>query len=137
MKNDSCLTQPEGDLVIRTVAMPKDTNFNGDIFGGWLLSEMDLGGAIAARKLSKSRITTIAIDGMRFRHPVNVGDTVCCYAKLERVGTTSMTFKIMAWINQEGISEERFCVTEALFTYVAIDKAGKPIPVYRTTQGAQ
>lgn len=125
------VTKPEGELVIRTVAMPKDTNFNGDIFGGWLISEMDLGGAIAARKLCKSRITTVAIDGMRFRHPVQVGDTVCCYAKLERVGTTSMTFKIMAWINSAGISETRHCVTEALFTYVAIDENGKPIPVYR------
>lgn len=122
---------PEGELVIRTVAMPKDTNFNGDIFGGWLISEMDLGGAIAARKLSKSRITTVAIDSMRFRYPVNVGDTLCCYAKLERVGTTSMTFKIMAWIDAAGISESRHCVTEALFTYVAINDQGVPIPVYR------
>jgi acyl-CoA thioesterase YciA len=111
--------------------MPKDTNFNGDIFGGWLLSEMDLGGAVAARKLAKSRITTVAIDGMRFRCPVHVGDTICCYAKLERVGTTSMTFKVMAWVNQGGVSETRHCVTEALFTYVAIDDRGKPHPIYR------
>ena len=123
--------EPEGELVIRTVAMPKDTNFNGDIFGGWLLSQMDLGGAIAARKLCKSRIATIAVDGMRFRHPVLVGDTLCCYAKLERIGTTSMTFKIMAWINPEGISSERKCVTEALFTYVAIGDDRKPVHVYR------
>src|ERR1700677_2947925 len=128
---DELLDEPEGELVIRTVAMPKDTNFNGDIFGGWLISEMDLGGAVAARKLSKSRITTIAIDAMRFRHPVQVGDTLCCYAKLERVGRTSMTFKIMAWVNTKGISDRRHCVTEALFTYVAIDENRQPIPVYR------
>lgn len=122
---------PEGELVIRTIAMPKDTNFNGDIFGGWLVSEMDLGGAVAARKVSKTRIATIAIDGLRFRHPVHVGDTVCCYAKLERVGTTSMTFKIMAWVNPEGTTESRYCVTEAMFTYVAIDEQGNKIPVSR------
>lgn len=119
------------ELVIRTIAMPKDTNFNGDIFGGWLLSQMDLGGAVAARKLCKSRIATIAVDSMRFRYPVQVGDTVCCYAKLERVGTTSMTFKMLAFVNQGGTSETRRCVTEALFTYVAINEKGETIPVYR------
>ncbi|MDF2529417.1 MAG: thioesterase superfamily protein [Gammaproteobacteria bacterium] len=122
--------QPEGELVIRTVAMPADTNFNGDIFGGWLISQMDLGGIVAARSISKSRATTIAIDGMKFRRPVKVGDTVCCYAKLIKVGNTSMTFKIMAWANESGITERK-CVTEALFTYVAIDESGKPIPVHR------
>ena len=124
--------QPEGELVIRTIAMPGDTNFNGDIFGGWLISQMDLGGAVAARQLCKSRITTIAIDSMRFRYPVQVGDTVSCYAKLERVGTTSMTFRIMAWVNRGGTTDQPSCVTEAVFTYVAIDDAGKPRPVYRS-----
>ena len=123
--------EPEGELVMRTVAMPKDTNFNGDIFGGWLLSQMDLGGAVAARKLSKSRIVTVAIDAMRFRNPVKVGDTVCCYAKVERIGHTSMTLKLMAWVNSGGVSDERCCVTEALFTYVAIDEQGNKIPVFR------
>jgi len=122
--------QPEGELVIRTIAMPADTNFNGDIFGGWLISQMDLGGIVAARAISKSRATTVAIDGMKFRAPVKVGDTVCCYAKLVKVGTTSMTFKIMAWANENGVTGRK-CVTEALFTYVAIDENGKPIPVYR------
>lgn len=121
---------PEGDLVIRTVAMPNDTNFNGDIFGGWLLSEMDLGGAIAARKVSKSRVTTIAIDKMVFKRPVHVGDTLCCYAKLLRVGRTSMTFAISAWILPDGFGE-REQVTEAIFTYVAIDEVERPIPVER------
>ena len=123
--------KPEGELVIRTIAMPKDTNFNGDIFGGWLVSEMDLGGAVAARKVSRSRIATVAIDALRFRHPVQVGDTVCCYAKLEHVGTTSMTFKLMAWVNPEGLGQERYCVTEAMFTYVAIDEHGQKISVKR------
>jgi acyl-CoA thioesterase YciA len=122
---------PEGELVIRTIAMPKDTNFNGDIFGGWLVSEMDLGGAVAARKVAKSRIATVAIDSLKFRRPVQVGDTVCCYAKLERVGTTSMTFKVMAWVSSGGLTEESYCVTEALFTYVAINDQGQKIPVKR------
>ncbi|MCX7122178.1 MAG: acyl-CoA thioesterase [Gammaproteobacteria bacterium] len=122
---------PEGDLVIRTIAMPKDTNFNGDIFGGWLLSQMDLGGAVAARKLSRSRIVTIAIDAMRFRNPVKVGDTICCYAQLQKIGNTSMTFKLTAWVNEGGVSDSRSCVTEALFTYVSIDEQGNKIPVFR------
>lgn len=130
-KRDKAPSMPEGDLVIRTIAMPSDANFNGDIFGGWLLSQMDLGGAVAARKISRSRITTIAIDGMRFHYPVHIGDTVCCYAKLERVGNTSMTFKVCAFVNPQGISDERHQVTHALFTYVAIDDDGRPIPVKR------
>ena len=95
-----------------------------------LLSEMDLGGAIAARKVSKSRVTTIAIDKMVFKRPVHVGDTLCCYAKLLRVGRTSMTFAISAWILPDGFGE-REQVTEAIFTYVAIDEAERPIPVER------
>lgn len=130
--NDNICTEPEGELVIRTIAMPKDTNFNGDIFGGWLVSEMDLGGAIAARKVSKSRIATVAIDGLKFRHPVQVGDTISCYAKLERVGTTSMTFKVMALANAAGVSKQLYCVTEGTFTYVAIDDQRRKIPVKRS-----
>lgn len=129
----SSLQQPEGELVIRTIAMPADTNFNGDIFGGWLLCQMDLGGAIAARKLSNSRITTIAINDLVFKSPVKVGDTLCCYAKLLRVGTKSMTFNINAWSRAQGTGDH-LCVTEADFTYVAIDQDGHPIPVHREAQ---
>jgi acyl-CoA thioesterase YciA len=123
--------EPKGELVILTIAMPKDTNFNGDIFGGWLVSEMDLGGAVAARQVSKSRIATIGIDGLKFRHPVQVGDTVSCYANLTKTGTTSMTFQIMAWVSAGGIDHERYCVAEGTFTYVAIDEHGQKIPVKR------
>ena len=120
----------QADLVIRTIAMPKDTNFNGDIFGGWLLAQMDIGGCIAARKISKSRVTTIAIDKMVFENPVNVGDTVCCYAKHLNTGNTSMQFEITAFTIKGGIYDRQE-VTKAIFTYVAIDDAGKPIKVYR------
>lgn len=123
-------TTPEGELVIRTLAMPKDTNANGDIFGGWLVSEMDLGGAILAKATSKSRIVTVAIDKMVFHHPVKVGDVVCCYANLTKTGKTSMTVKIEAWaLPYDG--GQRNKVTEGIFTYVAIDEAGKPVSVNR------
>lgn len=130
--NNQCI-QPEGELVILTIAMPKDTNFNGDIFGGWLVSEMDLGGAVAARQESKSRIATVGIDNLKFRHPVQVGDTVSCYAKLQKVGTTSMTFQVMAWVSAGGVGDdnERYCVAQGIFTYVAIDDHGQKIPVKR------
>ena len=120
--------EPEGELVIRTIALPKDTNSYGDIFGGWLLSQMDLGGGIAAKQLAEGRITTVAIDGMRFWHPVHVGDTVCCYAQLERIGTTSMSFRIAAWATPIE-RDRRRCVTQALFTYVSINEQGRPMPV--------
>lgn len=126
--------QPEGELVILTIAMPKDTNFNGDIFGGWLVSEMDLGGAVAARKTSKSRIATVAINNLSFQHPVQVGDTVSCYAQLQATGNTSMTFHISAWVSAGGVSDDhqRYCVAQGTFTYVAIDDHGQKISVKRS-----
>lgn len=120
----------QSNLVIRTIAMPKDTNFNGDIFGGWLLAQMDIGGCIAARKISRSRVTTIAIDKMVFENPVNVGDTVCCYAKHLKTGTTSMQFEITAFTIRGGIYDRKE-VTKAIFTYVAIDEQGLPIKINR------
>jgi acyl-CoA thioesterase YciA len=121
-------TEPQGDLVIRTIALPKDTNSNGDIFGGWLVSQMDLGGGIAAKELTGGRVTTVAIDFMRFWNPVRVGDTVCCYAKLVKKGTTSLTLEIAAW-SAPIRPEKRRCVTHALFTYVSIDQKGCPKPI--------
>src|SRR5256885_16593122 len=82
--------EPKGELVIQTIAMPKDTNRDGDIFGGWLVSQMDLGSAILAGKVAKSRVVTVAIEGMSFLNPGRVGDTVACYAWLEKIGRTSM-----------------------------------------------
>src|SRR3990167_6005875 len=85
-------------LVIQTVAMPADTNANGDIFGGWLVSHMDMGAGIAARRQACCRVVTVAIDKLTFIKPVNVGDTVCCYAELLKIGRTSMQFKMEAWV---------------------------------------
>src|SRR3954451_21337185 len=91
-------TEPRGDLCIRTLAMPADTNANGDIFGGWLLSQMDIGGGIFASKLAKSRTVTVAIDAMNFRKPVFVGDVVSVHANLVRIGKSSITVHLEAWV---------------------------------------
>ena len=120
--------EPRGVLAIQSLAMPLHTNANGDIFGGWLVSEMDLAGGVLAKQTSNGRITTIAIDGMVFHHPVSVGDLVSCYADLTRVGRTSMAIHIEAWITP-GSHGGRRKVTEGLFTYVAIDVHGRPRPV--------
>jgi acyl-CoA thioesterase YciA len=121
---------PTGEVVIRTLAMPADSNGNGDIFGGWLMSQMDLGGAILARHTAHSRVTTVAIDGMSFLHPVAVGDTVTCYARLVSIGRTSMKIDVEAWV-QHYTNDTQVRVTEGVFTYVAIDAEGKPHPVKR------
>lgn len=125
----NCLTKPIGELVIRTIAMPEDTNPLGDIFGGWLLSQMDLGGLIAATEISKGRITTVAIDAMRFWHPVHVGDIICVHAELKRIGRTSITFLINAWAVEQFTKIDKHLVTEAEFTYVSIDINGKSLPI--------
>jgi len=122
-------TKPEGDPVIQVVAMPADTNANGDIFGGWLVSHMDMGAGIAARRLAHCRVVTVAIESLVFIKPVHVGDTVCCYAKLLKVGRTSMEFKIEAW-SLPIYSDDSQKVGEGLFTFVAIDENGNPQPVY-------
>ena len=122
--------QPRGELVIQTIAMPKDTNRDGDIFGGWLVSQMDLGSAILAGKIAKGRVVTVAIDGMAFLNPVRVGDTVACYAWLENIGRTSMKICVDVWVTRYRTGD-RVKVTSGLFTYVALGPNGKPTPVKR------
>ena len=122
--------QPQGELVIQTIAMPKDTNRDGDIFGGWLVSQMDLGSAIIAGKIAKSRVVTVAIEGMSFLNPVRVGDTVACYGWLEKIGTTSMKICIDVWVTRYKTGE-RVKVTSGVFTYCALGPNGKPTPVER------
>ena len=119
-----------GELVIQTIAMPKDTNRNGDIFGGWLMSQMDLGSGILAAKIAKARVVTVAMEGMSFLHPVRVGDTVACFARVEKIGRTSMTIPVEVWVHRYMTGEE-IRVTRAVFIYVAVDDNGKPIPVKR------
>jgi len=125
---------PDGDMLLRTLAMPADTNPNGDIFGGWIMSQMDIGGGILAKEIASGRIVTVAVDGMTFHHPVQVGDVVCCYGKCTRIGTTSMTIKLEVWVKPvlREADGARYCVTEAVFTYVAIDEQGTPRKVQAT-----
>ena len=127
--------QPKGELVIRTVAMPADTNPNGDIFGGWIMSQMDIGSGILASKTAQTRVATVAVEGMSFLHPVRVGDTVACYAWVERIGRTSMIIPVEVWV-QPYRRTEQTRVTHAIFTYVALDEAGKPVPVIRSSDAA-
>ena len=122
--------QPKGELVIQTIAMPKDTNRDGDIFGGWLVSQMDLGSAILAGQVAKSRVVTVAIEGMSFLNPVRVGDTVACYAWIEKIGRTSMKICVDVWVTRYRTGE-RLKVTNGVFTYVALGPDGKPTSVKR------
>ena len=123
--------EPQGELSIRTIAMPADTNHNGDIFGGWLLCQMDLAGYRIACKRACSRITTVAIDGLSFRCPVAVGDSVCCYCEIIDIGLTSLKIRIETWALSLENQDQRRKVTEGVFTYVAIDEHGKPQPIER------
>jgi acyl-CoA thioesterase YciA len=116
---------PRGDLCTRTLAMPADTNANGDIFGGWLLSQMDIAGGVAASKIAKTRTVTVSIDAMNFRKPVYVGDLVSVHGTLVRVGRTSITVHLEAWVTRRK-ETQAILVTDGNFTYVSIDEQGKP-----------
>ena len=122
--------EPCGDLCIRTLAMPADTNQNGDIFGGWLLSQMDVGGGVFASKIAKSRTVTVAIEAMNFRKPVFVGDLVSVHANLVRIGRTSITVHLEAWVLRRR-EMRSILVTDGNFTYVSIDDQGHPQAVQR------
>ncbi len=120
---------PKGEMVLRTLAMPADTNANGDIFGGWLMSQMDIGGAIMAKEVAQGRVVTVRVDGMTFLRPVAVGDAVCCYARCVKRGNTSVTINIEVWVSSSEPIGQRYKATEALFIYVAVDNQGKPRPL--------
>jgi acyl-CoA thioesterase YciA len=131
-------TEPRGDLCIRTLAMPADTNANGDIFGGWLLSQMDIGGGVFASKIAKSRTVTVAIDAMNFRKAVYVGDLVSVHANLVRVGRTSITVHLEAWVlRRKDMPQESILVTDGNFTYVSIDEQGHPQAIERGPQSSR
>ena len=119
---------PRGEPTIRTVAMPADTNANGDIFGGWVMAQMDMAGGIAGVDRARGRVVTVAVDGMTFIKPVKVGDVLCVYTQIESVGRTSMKIAVEAWARRF-TTQIRDKVTEARFTFVAIDDEGKPRPV--------
>lgn len=126
---------PEGELLLRTSPMPSDTNGNGDIFGGWIMSQMDIAGGMMAMETTGGRAVTVAVDTMKFIKPVNVGDIVCCYGTVLKTGTTSVTIHLEVWVKPSvwrtavPKTEDFFKVTEASFTYVAIDHEGRKRPV--------
>ena len=121
--------QPRGELAIRTLAMPADTNPSGDIFGGWVMAQMDVAGGISAAQRAGGRVATVAVDGFIFHKPVNVGDVLCCYAEVVRVGNTSIAIRIEAWALRQRARDKRVKVTEGIFTFVALDENGKKRPV--------
>ncbi len=118
------IAEPRGALAIRTLAMPADTNPNGDIFGGWLMSQMDIAGGITAHTRAGGRVVTVGVEAMTFHLPVKVGDVVCCYGDILKTGATSVTVLIQAWVLQDSDPTSRILVTEGTFTYVAIDDEG-------------
>ncbi len=115
--------------LLRTLAMPADSNPSGDIFGGWIMSQMDIAGASYARQISQSRVVTIAVEAMTFLLPVFIGDEVSCYCETERIGRTSVAVKIETWVRRDRLTDESIKVTEAVYTYVAIDDKRRPIPL--------
>ncbi|EGA72236.1 hypothetical protein VISI1226_06189 [Vibrio sinaloensis DSM 21326] len=129
MNND--MSAPRGQLLLRTLAMPADTNANGDIFGGWIMSQLDLAGGILAKEISSGRIVTVSVSSITFKKPVRVGDVVCCYGECTKIGRTSMSINLEVWVKpvtEDGI-QSRYQVCEATFNYVAIDGEGKPRPI--------
>ena len=128
MKASAPTPKPHGEPTVRLVAMPRDTNANGDIFGGWVLSQMDQAGGIAAVERAKGRVVTIAVDAMTFIRPVKVGDVLCVYTAVESVGRTSLKIHIEAWARRFR-THHREKVTDATFTFVAIGDDGRPRPV--------
>lgn len=121
-------TAPRTEPALRAIAMPADTNPHGDIFGGWLLCQMDLAGTVYATRRALGRVVTVAVTGMVFHRPVMVGDEVTCFCEIEKIGTTSITVKIQTWVKR-GIGDDQIKVTEGIFTYVKVDAVGKPQPV--------
>jgi acyl-CoA thioesterase YciA len=124
-------TSPQGTLVLRTFAMPADTNPNGDIFGGWIMSQMDMGGGMLAKEIAHGRVTTVTADKMTFMRPVKVGDAVCVYGEVLRIGTTSTDIRLEVWTKDliDEFDQDRVLVTTGVFRYVAIDAHGRPYPI--------
>jgi acyl-CoA thioesterase YciA len=127
---DGAEREPRGSLSIRTLAMPADTNQYGDIFGGWLLGQMDIAGGIGPAAITHGRTATVAVDAMTFRKPVFVGDVMCIYIDLIRIGTTSITVHVEAWVIRRNAAT-RVLVTDGNFTYVALDEERRPRTIER------
>ena len=118
-------TEPKGELASRTLAMPADSNPKGDIFGGWIMSLMDSAGKMSATPHAGGRVVTVAVSNITFLQPAHVGDTVCCYTDVKRIGRTSITLDVEVWVLRQG-QGERVKVTDAEFTFVAVHEDGRP-----------
>ncbi|CCG42385.1 acyl-CoA thioesterase [Magnetospirillum molischianum] len=116
---------PNGRLSIRTIAMPADTNMFGHVFGGWLLSQMDLAGGTHAYRRASGRCATVAVEGMEFHQPVYVGDELSCYTDIKHIGRTSIAIRVESWVRRHGGNDTQVKVTSAMFTYVAVDDLGQ------------
>lgn len=127
--NDRTLLPDERHLAIRVMATPADTNSAGDIFGGWLMSQVDIAGSIIARRHANGRIVTVAVNSFEFRQPVFVGDLISCYAEITRLGNCSLTINVKAFAERQKETHELILVTEADLTYVAVDEHRKPRPL--------
>jgi acyl-CoA thioesterase YciA len=125
---DTQALPPQSEPTLRAIAMPADANPHGDIFGGWLLSQMDLAGGTVATRRAKGRTVTVAITAMTFHRPVFIGDEVTCYGTIIKVGRTSITVKVESWARR-GIGDEQIAVTEGIFTYVSVGSDRRPCPV--------
>lgn len=130
------LTQPTrlpdgAELVLRVMPLPADVNDNGDVFGGWLMAQVDMAGAVLPRRIAKGRITTVAVNQFVFKQPVSIGDLVSFYAKVLRIGRTSITTQVEVYAERNPADPQVVKVTEANLTYVAIDAAGRPRPIPR------
>ncbi|MBL4580543.1 MAG: acyl-CoA thioesterase [Gammaproteobacteria bacterium] len=124
-------TGPVGELALQTLAMPKDTNANGDIFGGWLVSQMDLAAGIASKMATRGRSVTVAIENVHFISPVQVGATVSCYTEVAKTGNTSVHIKVEVWTSNICIDDKPTKMADGLFVFVAIDEQGNPRPIPR------
>ncbi len=128
MKKQEAGLSADAQPSLRTLAMPANANANGDIFGGWLMSQMDIAGGTYAYYIARGRVATVAVDAMTFHKPVCIGDEVSCYCDTVKIGNTSITVHVDTWVRRRE-NDERIRVTEGNFTFVAIDKTGKPRPI--------
>ena len=122
-------TLPDKQPALRVMPMPADANQNGDIFGGWIMAQVDVAGATLAGRLARGRIATVAVKEFIFKQPVLIGDLLSCYAELVKIGTTSVTVKVEVFAERGREDRKVVKVTEATLTYVAIDNSGRPRPI--------
>lgn len=130
-----CLPGDDQFLSLRVVALPSDANGSGDIFGGWIMSQVDIAGSIPAVRRARGRVVTVAVNSMEFHKPVYINDLVSCYARILKVGRTSITVAVDVYAQRNPESEDCVPVTRATLTYVAVDREGRPRPVEKDVQG--